>query len=132
MDYSDNPEFLEAVADYQKEFGKSAEGFLKVPKFLFDEKYLKLSLGAKFLYAFMLEREKISKANNWLDKTKRLFIYFTTKEISEVFNVSVPTAINMMHELRDANLIEKRHQGLGRPTVIYVNKPNKYTQSYVN
>lgn len=132
MNYYDNPEFLEAVAQYQKEYGKEMQGYVKFPKFLFDKKYIKLSLGAKILYACMLEREKISKENNWLDKTKRLFIYFTTKEISQTFNVSMPTAINMMNELRDANLIEKRYQGLGRPTVIYVNKPNNYTESYVN
>lgn len=132
MNYSDNPEFLEAVAQYRKEFGKETQGYLKVPKFLFDKKYIKLSVGAKILYAYMLEREKISKENNWIDKTKRLFIYFTTKEISQFFNVSLPTATSMMHELRDANLIEKRYQGLGKPNIIYVNKPSQFSNSYVS
>lgn len=132
MNYSTNPEFWDAVKEYQYEFGKETDGFLKVPKFLFDEKYSKLSVNSKILYSFMLEREKISHINNWIDKTKRLFIYFTTKEISDIFKVSMPTAINIIHELVESNLIEKRYQGLGRPTVIYVNKPVKLTESCIN
>ena len=107
-------------------YGKESEqfSFYKIPKLLFtDEYYKEISVEAKVLYGLMLDRMSLSMKNQWLDEEGRAYIYFSLEDIMESLGCSNKKAITIMKELDvDAGigLIEKRRQGQGKPTIIYV------------
>lgn len=107
-------------------YGKEADqySFYKIPKLLFtDDHYKKISVEAKLLYGLMLDRMSLSLKNQWLDEDGRAYIYFSLDDIMEALNCSNKKAITIMKELDgDAGigLIEKKRQGQGKPTTIYV------------
>lgn len=107
-------------------YGKEADqySFYKIPKLLFtDDYYKKISVEAKVLYGLMLDRMSLSLKNQWLDTEGRAFIYFSLDDIMEYLGCSNKKAITIMKELdADAGigLIEKKRQGQGKPTTIYV------------
>lgn len=97
--------------------------YTQLPDELFTmEVFMTLSLHAKVLYSFMLRRISISKGNNWIDEAGDVYIYYRADEVMEKFNCSNKTAAKIMAELEDIGLIEKKRQGQGNPTIIYVNK----------
>lgn len=97
--------------------------YTQLPDDLFKiDHFSKLSLHAKVLYSFMLRRVSISKEKNWIDEAGDVYIYYRADEVMEKFNCSNKTAAKIMAELEDIGLIEKRRQGQGNPTIIYVNK----------
>lgn len=107
-------------------YGKEADqySFYKIPKILFtDEYFKKISVEAKVLYGLMLDRMSLSMKNQWLDGEGRAYIYFSLEDIMESLGCSNKKAITIMKEL-DAEagigLIEKKRQGQGKPTMIYV------------
>ena len=62
--------------------------FYKIPKLLFkDKRYSKISSDAKLLYALLLDRMSLSKKNGWVDEEKRVYIYFSVREIMEEFDI---------------------------------------------
>lgn len=97
--------------------------YTKLPNELFTiETFSSLSLHAKVLYSFMLQRVSMSKDNNWIDNFGNVYIYYKTDEIMQKFNCSNKTASKIMSELEETGLIEKKRQGQGKPDIIYVNK----------
>lgn len=97
--------------------------YTQLPDELFTlEVFMDLSLHAKVLYSFMLRRVSISKENSWIDEAGDVYIYYRADEVMEKFNCSNKTAAKIMAELEDIGLIEKKRQGQGNPTIIYVNK----------
>ena len=107
-------------------YGKESEqfSFYKIPKLLFtDEYYKEISVEAKVLYGLMLDRMSLSMKNQWLDEEGRAYIYFSLEDIMESLGCSNKKAITIMKELdveAGIGLIEKRRQGQGKPTIIYV------------
>lgn len=65
----------------------------------------------------------LSVKNQWLDIEGRAYIYYSLEDIMEALGCSNKKAISIMKEL-DAEagigLIEKKRQGQGKPTMIYV------------
>ena len=56
--------------------------FYQMPQELFDnEKYKKLSLEAKVIYSFLLNRMKLSKINHWINNQGEIYLIYTRKEI---------------------------------------------------
>lgn len=107
-------------------YGNEADmySFYRIPKLLFTNEYFKtLTTEAKVLYGLMLDRMSLSIKNKWFDKENRAYIYFTVKDTMELLNCKKNKAIDTIQEL-DAEsgigLIEKKRQGQGKPTVIYV------------
>lgn len=107
-------------------YGKEADqySFYKIPKLLFtDEHFKKVSVEAKVLYGLMLDRMSLSVKNQWLDGEDRAYIYYSLEDIMDALGCSNKKAITIMKEL-DAEagigLIEKKRQGQGKPTMIYV------------
>ncbi len=107
-------------------YGREAEqySFYKIPKLLFTEEYFKkISVEAKVLYGLMLDRMSLSMKNQWLDEEGRAYIYYSLDDIMEALGCSNKKAISIMKEL-DADtgigLIEKKRQGQGKPTMIYL------------
>ena len=104
-------------------YGKEADqySFFKIPKILYTDSIFKtLSSDAKVLYAILLDRMSLSMKNGWLDKESKVFIIFTIDEIEETMNIGRNKAINIMKEIQDFGLIEKKRRGLGKPNIIYV------------
>ena len=107
-------------------YGKEADqfSFYKIPKLLFTEEYFKrISVEAKGLYGLMLDRMSLSMKNQWLDEEGRAYIYYSLEDIMDALGCSNKKAISIMKELdTDAGigLIEKKRQGQGKPTMIYL------------
>ncbi len=107
-------------------YGKEAEqySFYKIPKLLFTDSYFKsLSVESKVLYGLMLDRMSLSVKNQWLDSEGRAYIYFSLEDAMDAFVCSNKKAISIMKELDSdtgIGLIEKKRQGQGKPTIIYV------------
>ena len=107
-------------------YGKEAEqfSFYKIPKLLFIEEYFKkLSVEAKVLYGLMLDRMSLSMKNQWLDEEGRAYIYYSLEDIMDALGCSNKKAISIMKELDTEDgigLIEKKRQGQGKPTMIYL------------
>jgi phage protein len=107
-------------------YGKEAEqySFYKIPKLLFTDDYFKkISVEAKVLYGLMLDRMSLSVKNQWMDEEGRAYIYYSLENIMDALGCSNKKAISIMKELDiDAGigLIEKKRQGQGKPTMIYL------------
>lgn len=102
--------------------GQTAEyPFMKLPKQLFRDKILQeLTAEAKLLYVLMLDRVNLSEKKGWVDGENRIYIVFTIKNIKEALNCANSKACDVLKELEDVGLVEKKRQGFGKPTLIYV------------
>lgn len=95
--------------------------FFRVPKELFtSQKYKKVSAEAKLLYALLHDRTSLSAKNNWEDENGQVFIYFTIESVMEYMGCGHDKAGKLFSELENADLIERRRQGQGKPFKIYV------------
>lgn len=109
---------------YEYFYGAQAEqfSFYRIPKALFTEpNFRELSTDAKVLYGILLDRMSLSLKNQWLDAQNKVYIIFTVAEIMDALNCANQKATRLMVELeKQAGLIERKRQGLGRPNLIYV------------
>lgn len=109
---------------YEYFYGAQAEqfSFYRIPKALFTEpNFRELSTDAKVLYGILLDRMSLSLKNQWLDAQNKVYIIFTVEEIMGALNCANQKATRLMVELeKQAGLIERKRQGLGRPNLIYV------------
>lgn len=110
------------VFDYH--YGLEAEqyAFFRIPKILMSDPLFKmLSLEAKVLYGMMIDRLALSAKNGWKDEAGRIYIYFTIEDICEAFTCGKDKAVKALKELeKDVCLIERKKQGQGKPTMIFV------------
>ena len=109
---------------YEYFYGAQDEqfSFYRIPKALFTEpNFRELSTDAKVLYGILLDRMSLSLKNQWLDAQNKVYIIFTVEEIMDALNCANQKATRLMVELeKQAGLIERKRQGLGRPNLIYV------------
>lgn len=109
---------------YEYFYGAQAEqfSFYRIPKALFTEpNFRELSTDAKVLYGILLDRMSLSLKNQCLDAQNKVYIIFTVEEIMDALNCANQKATRLMVELeKQAGLIERKRQGLGRPNLIYV------------
>ena len=101
---------------------KSSYRFLKVPLCLFSESYSQLSVEAKILYAFLLDRLTLSEKNGFLDEDGSVFVYYTNSEVCRTLCCGSQKATRLFRELEKYRLINRRNQGRGKPDAIYVNQ----------
>ena len=108
---------------YEYFYGAQAElfSFYRIPKALFTEpNFRELSTDAKVLYGILLDRMSLSLKNQWLDAQNKAYIIFTVEEIMDALNCANQKATRLMVELeKQAGIIERKRQGLGRPNLIY-------------
>lgn len=96
--------------------------FIKAPKALFyDKKYASLSPSAKLLYLAMLERQSLSLKNSLKDDKGNIYIVFTHDDAREVLGCSASTVVKVFSELDCVKLIKRKHRGLCKPDLIYLN-----------
>ena len=95
--------------------------FYRIPKVLFTAAhYRAVPVEAKVLYGLLLDRMALSARNGWLDESRRVFIYFTLEDAMAMMGCGHNKAVRLFADLEQIGLIERRKQGQGRPTRIYV------------
>jgi hypothetical protein len=96
--------------------------FYRIPKVLFtDERYRTLSPEAKVLYGLLLDRMSLSAKNGWMDKEGRVYLIFTNEAVRDALGCADKKAGRLFAELEQhGGLIERKRQGLGKPSLIYV------------
>ncbi|NCE65660.1 replication initiator A domain-containing protein [Pseudoflavonifractor sp. 524-17] len=95
--------------------------FYRIPKTLLtDPRYKGVSLEAKVLYGLLLDRMGLSVKNGWTDSGGRVYLYFTQEDAMGMLNCGHNKAVKLFAELDQTGLIERKKQGQGRPTRIYV------------
>ena len=112
--------------NYDYFYGAQAESysFIRVPRLLMTGgEFKELSTDAKLLYSLLLDRMGLSMRNGWLDEAGRVYIYYTVEEIQDNLNCGHGNACKLLAELdtvKGIGLIERKKQGQGKPTKIYV------------
>ena len=101
---------------------KSSYRFIKVPLCLFSDSYSQLSVEAKILYAFLLDRLTLSEKNGFWDEDGSVFVYYTNSEVCRTLCCGSQKATRLFRELEKYRLINRRNQGRGKPDAIYVNQ----------
>ena len=102
-------------------FNASAEGFITVPKALiYGEKYVGMSMHACILYGLMLDRSRLSEKNGWKDENGETYLFFTIREICDIFKCGKTKAGSIISELCLNGLIKKKKTGQGRPVKYYI------------
>jgi len=81
-----------------------------------------IDYGAKILYSLILSRASLSAINakDYTDNQGRLYIIYTIDQVMKDLRCSNKTAVKMIKQLEDIGLIEKKKQGQGKPTLIFV------------
>lgn len=109
-------------------YGDEAEQFsyFRIPRLLITSpRFKSLSIEAKLLYGLMLDRMGLSMKSGWHEEDGRVFIYYPLEEICDDMSCGHDKAIKLVGELdgdKGIGLIERKKQGQGRPTKIYVKR----------
>ena len=95
--------------------------FYRIPKALFTDDHFKaMSAESKILYGLMLDRMGLSTRNGWLDADGRVYIYFTLADAIDMMGFGHNKIVRLFRELDEIGLIERKKQGQGKPTRVYV------------
>ena len=95
--------------------------YLPYPRFLLGAD---LTQTAKVLYAVLLDRANLSRANGWTDEDGNIFVVFPLSKLADWVDKGPSTVKNVLNELETAGLIERRRCGNGLPNRIYVKQPD--------
>ena len=107
--------------DYFYEEQSESYSFYRIPKLMFtDEIFEGLSTDAKVLYGLLLDRISLSRESGWMDESRRVFVYYTISNVKKALRCANTKACGLLKELDEFGLIERKRQGLGKPTIIYV------------
>lgn len=95
--------------------------FFRIPKELnTSDKYRGISVNAKFLYGILLDRQTLSKKNGWRDQCGNIYIFATLNDVRKTLQCSEKTAVKVLKELENCDLIRKVRRGFCMPNLIYV------------
>ena len=108
------------MSDYMKTDAKLLP-YLPFPRFLLGAD---LTQTAKLLYAVLLDRANLSRANGWTDEDGNIFIVFPLNKLADMVDKGPTTVKTALTELEAAGLIERRRCGNGMPNRIYVKQPD--------
>ena len=116
--------------DYFTERDAIEYPFYRVPKALItDPQYRSVSTDAKLLYGLLLDRMDLSVKKRWLDEHGRVYLYYTIASIQADLCCCKEKACKLLRELEHAGLIEKKRQGRGNPSRIYVKRFSKRSEN---
>ena len=100
--------------------------YFRIPcQFITHPRFKHLSTDSKLLYGMLLDRMSLSIKNEWYDDTGRVYIYYTVDEVCSNLNCGRDKAMRLLAELdtgKGVGLIERKKQGQGKPTRIYVKR----------
>ena len=103
-------------------YGDQSElfSFYRIPKLLItDKRFKNLSCEAKLLYGLLIDRMSLSKKNEWMDKQRRIYIYYTIENIMEDLGCGHEKAGKLLADLERYHLLHRVRQGLCKPDRLY-------------
>ena len=100
--------------------------YFRIPcQLITHPRFKHLSTDSKLLCGMLLDRMSLSIKNEWYDDTGRVYIYYTVDEVCSNLNCGRDKAMRLLAELdtgKGVGLIERKKQGQGKPTRIYVKR----------
>ena len=72
------------------------------------------------LYGLLLDRMGLSVRNRKMDEQGRVFIFFKLETTLDMLGIGRNKGVRLFKELELIGLIERKKQGQGKPTIIYV------------
>lgn len=79
---------------------------LQMPRWLFsDPRYADMSLDAKVLYTFLLNRFQLSRRNGWVNDNGEVFIIFPRRELAKELRICVQRVTTAFRKLVELNLV---------------------------
>lgn len=94
--------------------------FVKFPKFLLA---FNISLSAKLVYALLLDRAELSKANSWANEQGRVYVVCSIQELSEMMGKKQGAVKLYLSELEEAGLIERQRAGFAATSRTFLSVP---------
>ena len=96
--------------------------YVKIPWLMFYPPYDNISIEAKILYGLLLDRMSLSYRDpaKWSDNDGA-YIYYQREEVMQLLKITNKTATKLFKELETVGLINRKKQGFGKPTKIYIN-----------
>jgi hypothetical protein len=79
-----------------------------------------LSLEAKVVYMFLLNRFQLSRLNGWINDDGEVFIIYTRQSLADEIQISYRRVIDCMKELSALDLIWEHRCGRGDANQIYL------------
>ena len=104
-------------------YGAQADqfSFVRIPRImLMGKEFLVLSMAAKMLYGVLLDRMNLSMKNGWFDEENRVYIIYQISEIQDDLGISKKKAMELLSELEDFGLLQKKRRKRGLPNILYV------------
>ena len=104
-------------------YGSQADqfSFIRIPRVMIkDPVFAGLSAYAKLLYSVLLDRMSLSSKNGWFDEENRVYIVYPVTEAQEDLGIGKKKAIEVIAELVEFGLLEKKRRGQGLPSLLYV------------
>ena len=104
-------------------YGAQADqfSFVRIPRIMLTGKEFQvLSMASKMLYGVLLDRMNLSMKNGWLDEENRVYIIYQISEIQDDLGFSKKKAMELLSELEDFGLLQKKRRGRGLPNILYV------------
>lgn len=98
--------------------------FYRTPKLLItSDQFKNVFAEAKLLYGLMLDRLSLYIKNGWFDALNRVYIIYMIEDAMEDKHCSIQKVCKLLSELeKNAGLIKKKRQDLGKLSLIYVLK----------
>ncbi|MCH4446433.1 DnaD domain protein [Staphylococcus haemolyticus] len=101
------------------------ERFYQLPKVFFtNPNYKKLSNDAKIAYAILRDRLDLSIKNKWIDEQNAIYFIYTNENLMSILGLGKNKIIKIKKELESVDLLEQKRQGLNKPNLLYLKKPN--------
>ncbi|MBE5838454.1 replication initiator protein A [Butyrivibrio sp.] len=101
-----------------------SNSYMALPKCFHSDPVLnKVSVNARYLYALLLDRMKLSAINNMVDKEGKTYVFYDWEDVHEATGLSKNTVYKLFEELdseKGIGLIERVKMGQGKPSRIYV------------
>ena len=94
--------------------------FYQMPKFLFDEEFMKMGNDAKILYTLLRDRHDLSISNNWINENNEVFLLFSRKNMQKMLGRSDKTTKKAFDELLSYDLVDEERLGQGKSNRIYL------------
>lgn len=95
--------------------------FIPLPRFIVKSE---LSINAKLLYGFLLNRTQLSQRSKWENEDGHIFVIYTIRQMAEDLDRSERTVQNALNELDAAGLIQRVRQGRNKANRIFVMFPD--------
>ncbi len=96
--------------------------YFQFPEFLLK---IPVSQTAKILYMILYDRARLSQKNKWVDEDQRIYLIYPITELAKTIGRSISAVKSGLNELLQADLLEKRKVGFGKPNRLYIKVPSE-------